>query len=442
MALALCIAGFLACFLLGRRSLSAGLGGVLTMGYFYGILRANYLDSFAHFMFDCAVVGFYLSLLVRKPDRATIARTRDLQRWVVALIGWAVVMFLIPMQHPLIQLVGLRGNGFLVPFLLVGSWLERKDAERIALWLATLNLVAFAFALGEYRLGIRPFFPVNAVTEIIYKSGDLVGWTAHRIPACFANAHSYAGTMVATIPWLLGAWIQAGKRLGRHCLFGSAVAAAVIGTFMSAARVHAVVLFLLIFVFSLSGKLRGGYWLAWLLILGGIGYLVSGEERMQRFLTLGDTESVQGRIQGSLNLTLMDLLFQYPMGNGMGAGGTSIPYFLQSLLTNPIGLESEYSRLLLEQGLPGLLLWVGFIGWLVLKWPAASRDRWLLGRRLMWVAALASFATGLIGTGLLTSIPQSVLLFVGIGFLTTRQREPRRAPAPVEEVECPVPAKV
>jgi hypothetical protein len=58
------LATFTASWWLGQRSLSAGLGRVLTAGYFYGILRANLLDTFAHFIFDSAVVGFELSMLL------------------------------------------------------------------------------------------------------------------------------------------------------------------------------------------------------------------------------------------------------------------------------------------------------------------------------------------------------------------------------------------
>ena len=40
--------------LLTRRRLADGLGWVLACGYFYGILRANFLDGFSHFLFDGA----------------------------------------------------------------------------------------------------------------------------------------------------------------------------------------------------------------------------------------------------------------------------------------------------------------------------------------------------------------------------------------------------
>jgi hypothetical protein len=414
-----CVVAFVAAWLLGRRSLSAGLGGVLTAGYLYGIVRANYLDSFTHFIFDSAVAGFYLAMLMNPPPTARDSRLAPLQGWLKLLLGWSCIMFLLPLQHPLIQLVGLRGNGFLLPFLLIGGWLQREDAVRLALWLAVLNLLALVFAVAQYFVGVEPFFPVNAVTEIIYKSGDVAGFSAYRIPACFANAHSYGGAMVFSLPWLFGAWMQPDAGPRRRGLLLAGMSAAVLGVFLCASRTHVLLLAVLAIAVACSGALRARHVVPLLLALVVIGFVVSGEERLQRFVTLLDSESVVERIEGSVNLSFFELALSYPMGNGMGAGGTSIPFFLIGLLQNPIGLENEYGRLLLELGLPGLFLWLAFILWIARQWPPRTDDSWWLGRRLLWCLSLACFANGLMGIGMMTAIPQSTLLFVGIGFLTT-----------------------
>jgi hypothetical protein len=424
-----CVVAFVAALLLGRRSLSAGLGSVLTAGYLYGILRANYLDSFSHFIFDSAVAGFYLAMLVNPPPTARDSRLAPLQGWLKLLLGWSGIMFLLPLQHPLIQLVGLRGNGFLLPFLLVGGWIQRNEAARLAVWLAVLNLLALAFAVAQFVMGVEPFFPVNAVTEIIYKSGDVAGYSAYRIPACFANAHSYGGAMVFSLAWLFGAWAQPDAGPRRRALLLAGMSAAVLGVFLCAARTHVLLLAVVVLAAAFSGGLRARHVVPLLGVLGAIGFVVSGEERLQRFLTLLDSESFVDRIEGSVNLGFFELALAYPMGNGMGAGGTSIPFFLMDLLHNPIGLENEYGRLLLELGLPGLLLWIAFMWWVVRRWPAQMDDSWLLGRRLLWFLSLASFANGLLGTGLMTAIPQSTLLFLGIGFLTTPAPMGRTVPA-------------
>jgi len=55
--IALCGVAFLLCLYMGRRSLVAGLCALTTVGYAYGILRANLPDGFSHLIFDAATLG-------------------------------------------------------------------------------------------------------------------------------------------------------------------------------------------------------------------------------------------------------------------------------------------------------------------------------------------------------------------------------------------------
>jgi hypothetical protein len=419
MGLVICNLGFVLALLTARRSLTAGLGSVLTVGYLYGILRANFLDTYAPFLFDAPVLGFYLGVLLRPPPASVQARAAALRYWLLVLAGWTAVMFSLPLQHPLIQLVGLRGNAFLLPFLLVGGWLQGADAGRLSVWLAALNVLAVGFAVAEFVVGVPAFYPQNGVTELIYNSNDVAGYTALRIPATFANAHAYAGTMVSSIPWLVGALVQRGRRWWARGLLLVGIAAALLGVFFTATRVGIVLLCVLVLVTTVSGRLRGASWLGWIVMLAGVAYFVSAEERMQRFLTLFNTEEVLERVEGSVNLSFLELLSRYPMGNGLGAGGTSIPFFLQGLITNPVGLENEYSRILLEQGVVGLALWGAFIAWIFTRPTPPRGAPWWLGWRLLWYAAAGNFALAVLGTGLMTAIPMTVLLFLSLGFMAT-----------------------
>jgi hypothetical protein len=423
----LCALAFVAALVCAWRSLVAGLAAVLSAGYLFGIARANTPDTYSHFIFDSAVIGFYVSYFSAGGLKDVLdPNLRGMQRWASLLIGWAIVMALVPVQHLLIQLVGLRGNCFLVPFLLVGSNMDRRATNSLALCLSILNVVAFAFAVAEYVLGVPTFYPENNVTELIYRSRDVAGGTL-RIPATFANAHSYGTMMAITLPWLLGAWGQPGTAKWKSMLLVLGMACAMAGVFLCAARTPVIMLGLLVVMTTFSGKLRGGTWIVWGVLIAGLAYIISGEERMQRFLTMDNTDQVVGRLQVSVNMTFLELMVIYPFGNGMGAGGTSIPYFLQDLVKDPVLMENEYSRILLEQGIVGLVLWLTFVVWFMGQRPVNERDPWLFGKQLLWFFSLASFAMAIIGTGLMTTIPTSMVFFLGIGVAAApfRMQKPR-----------------
>ena len=397
-------------------------------------MRANVPDSFSHFFFDGAVLGLYLAIYTSPSRSYRSPAARPMRKWVLVLIGWAVFMCLLPVQNYLIQLVGLRGNGFYLPFLLVGACLGRKEAGRLAYWLAGLNVLALGFALGEYVLGLPAFFPRNPVTEIMYSSGDVAGGTAFRIPGPFANAHSYGLAMVATIPWLVGSLLQPGTQRWQQGFLFFGLLAAMLGTFLCAARQPVVGLMLLVVLITFSGKIPVILRIGWVAILIVGGLVVSNEERLQRFTTLADTDMVHNRLAGSINVSFLELLTTYPMGNGMGAGGTSIPFFLQGLIRNRVGMENDFSRILLEQGLVGLILWLAFLLWVLLHRPAANRkDPWVLCRRLLWALGLLTFASGVIGIGILVVVPQSILVFLGVGFATTQPLISKKRSGAVKE---------
>jgi hypothetical protein len=213
---------------------------------------------------------------------------------------------------------------------------------------------------------------------------------------------------------------------------------------MAASRTHAVVLFLLIIVGTLSFQMRPSMMGLWLSIILVTGWFVFQDQRLQRFATLKDTDAIAVRIGGSVNANFATAVIDFPMGNGIGAGGTSIPYFLSDRLDNPLWIENEYARIQLELGLPGLAIWLAFIAWLLatgLKRSAGNRS---LGRRLAFAATVAYFFSGMTGTGLVTSIPQSVLILFFLGWIVRYESPPiavplgtadELAPRPLQQVE-------
>src|SRR5688572_28491379 len=205
--------------------------------------------------------------------------------------------------------------------------------------------------------------------------------------------------MVMSIAVIAGAWVQPhyGKWQGR--LMSAALLMAMLGVFMSATRVNALILFVLVITTVFSGRLPGAYRFRYLIVLAAVGYLVAGQERMQRCTTLQDPEFLSERLVGSVNLTFVELARRYPMGNGLGGGRTSVPYFLQNRIRNVVTMENEYARILLELGVPGLLIWAAFLVWVFTRPNVRRTDMFYFGRRLAYVACGCSFAMGLIAVG-------------------------------------------
>jgi hypothetical protein len=437
----LCVAAFVFSYFAGRRSLVAGLVCVIGVGYFYGILRANLPETFSHFIFDAAVVGLYVTQFPRKPARADRARLAPLRLWVGVLMAWPFLLFFVPAQDYAVQAVGLRGNIFLVPFILLGARLKGRDVRQLALAFAVLNLAAFAFAAAEYVLGVPRFYPQNQVTVGIYNSivsedymnplrGDFL-----RIPATFTGAHAYAGAMVLTFVYLFGAWARRGQWIPwQKSLINAAMVASVLGIFMAAVRSPVIILALVLATVFFSGHLKLHTLALFFAMVVGVGWLVSSEERLQRFTSLKNTDFVTERVSWSVNENFFDLVTEYPLGNGLGGGGTSMPYFLQGRVVPPLFyMENEYARIVLEQGVFGLCLWAAFLVWAFARRTGSRDEPWFLGRRMLWVACAAFFATGMIGIGLLTSIPGTPLLLMSLGWIAVRQSGRAAASVPAAD---------
>lgn len=428
LAIALCVLAFIACYLAGRRSLGLGLVMLLTCGYFYGILRANLLTTFSHFIFDAGLLGLYLSPCWRLPDALDKKRSDPVKWWLVILMAWPALIVLLPFQPLLVSLVGLRGNIYFIPLLLLGARLKGKDIVELSAGLAALDLIAVGFAAAEYFLGVERFFPLSPVTFIMYSSNDVTGGFL-RIPATFISAHAFGGTMVATIPFLIGLWTGTQRRLYRVLALIS-VPAALVGVLMSATRLNfifgsAMIAFAL---FRTQMKAKQKFWLVLIIVAVGAAGLTN--VRLQRFKTLDDTDYISDRIAGSVNRGFWEILTEYPMGNGLGGGGTSIPYFLEGQVKNPIGMENEYARILSEQGIIGLLLWLCFLGYFVHRSRNAfGAGPWSMTKRLTWCMAVFGFGTAWIGTGLLTSIPETVVLMMGMGWVLVDPEAAAKSPA-------------
>ncbi|MGH7840214.1 MAG: hypothetical protein ACREQT_01670, partial [Candidatus Binataceae bacterium] len=132
LSVAVCAIALIACFVAMRRAVWAGVVATLGVGYLYGILRANIDSPIAQFVYDAALAGLFTAALTRTLDARQRSRMRRLAPWVICLMGWPTLLLLVPAQHPLIQIVGWRGNALFVPFILIGAMVEDADMRLIA----------------------------------------------------------------------------------------------------------------------------------------------------------------------------------------------------------------------------------------------------------------------------------------------------------------------
>ena len=422
------LAAFVLCLAAANKSLRHGILALMGVGYVYGILRANYPDVGTYLAFDAAVLGLYIGQLWRPMTPPQRRRSHDLRLWLTVLIAWPVLLFIaFPSDSLLVELVGLRANIFLLPLMFLGTRLSEDDMFNLAIGLAALNVAAVLLGVAEFFMGIAKFYPLNEVTEIIYRSKDVMGQTAHRIPASFSSAHAFAGTMVLTLPLLVGAWVQTTRTTkGQRSFIGIAIVASLLGIFMAAARTHMITAALLVVIVTFSGYLRRDQWLRWIAVIGLVGYVVYGQERLQRFTTLQDAGFISERWTGSVNENFFEAVRSYPLGNGLAGGGTSVPYFLRGT-QSPLVMENEYARIALEQGLPGLAIWCTFLLYVFVRWPSRKVDGWGFGRQLGWITCGVFFFSALTGIGLLSSVPQTVLMLLTIGWFVSAPKPVRVA---------------
>jgi hypothetical protein len=244
--------------------------------------------------------------------------------------------------------------------------------------------------------------------------------------------------MVLSLPLLFGFWVRAQASARAKLLALLGMLSAFIGVLLSATRLNFVSGSAVVVAMLLGGAIPFKKKVVMIAALIVVGLLASSNERLGRFKSLGDSQGVTKRIGGSVNRSFWEIIDEYPMGNGLGGGGTSIPAFLMDRVRRCVTMENEYGRIALELGLFGLALWVAFLLWFVVSSAAFVRAPWQAGRRAAWVCCVVYFLIGSIGVGLFTSIPGSMVMFLLIGWVgikpvvevTQQDNEPIRAIAP------------
>jgi hypothetical protein len=429
------IVAFLIAYLLTKRSIGWGLAATIGFGYFNGVIRANFLSVYTTFMFDAAVLGLYAGALVFQSKTVYEGLKTSVGKWLLGMMMWPIVLCCLPVNDYLVQLVALRGSIWFLPIILLASQLTDEDYSCIGIALSLLNLVTLMVSLYLMQNGVEALYPSNAVTEIIYLSRDVGSDNLHRIPSTFLSSHAYGGTMMGSITIICGLILGQRGGITHKILYAVGLIAAVSGVVICASRqpmvVGAVILLSAWFVSGYSKKFS----IVFVTIAALVGFLIASNERFQRVLTLNDSVFLHQRVYSSLNESLWEIFWTYPLGAGLGSSvGTSIPYFLVSRAPQPIGIENELCRIYVDQGIIGLTIWISFIVWLLIRIPRKKSHI----VHMAYAATMAIWATSFIGTGLLSSVPGTAMLMMQMGVVAgarIRRRASGDRSAPVGQSE-------
>jgi hypothetical protein len=425
-------AAFLVTFVLTRRSLGAGVSAAMTAGYFHGIIRANIESPFTAFMFDASLMGLYIATFMRCPALKNRFWQTPLGKWMILLILWPALVALVPVNYPLVQLVAFHSTVWFALMLAIGTQLKWADIRTAGRWIAILNVVALIVGIYIYEFGVPALYPLNAITRYTYLSRDVANgqW---RIPSTFLVAHSYGGAMLMSLPFL--ASIGFDRHAARDKLLAIiGTVCALGGLLLCGAREPIIVGLLGGAIALIVGRANPRLLFTVIATIGVAVFVASQDERFQRVLTLLDPDLVQSRVQFSANFAFLGLLMKYPFGAGMGSGwGTSIPSFLAEYAPQPIGLENEFSKILINMGIIGLVIWIGFLVWYLRQVPSSrGKQRAPLGVLLAYGMTSAVWVTAWIGAGVTSSVPMSAMMFllqgVVIGASRKRVVEPAHEP--------------
>jgi hypothetical protein len=431
MGLILCGLAFASVLSVTRRSLGDGLGLLLVIGSVYGIVKCNVFDGYIHFLFDAAVLGAYIAAAPRLIAPGTLA-VSQLRTWVVGLACLPVLLILLSpfldAQPLVVQFLGLRAAIYFVPICLLGAALDGPGLERLSKWAVVVVVIVSGFALGEFIFGVQPFYPVNEVSELIYRSSDVGEARDLRLPATFISSHAYGGTVVALIPLLI---FLIERHRWKVVAIGSITLCA-LGAFASAARSPVLGLFVLVSSLTIRGFRKPAVRIPLVAAAAVLLLVVPHVERFQRFETLSDVDYTTARVAGSVNVGFLETIAEYPLGRGLASAvGTSIPYFLADEARPQVGMENEYARIAVEQGLLGLCAWVAFTVYVLAQNPLRLTRFGEVAGIAMWMVCAFGWLQAFIGTGLLTSIPGTALLMLYMGMLASHRAQGTAPPLEV-----------
>lgn len=383
-------------------------------------------DMRLYFAKDLLAVILYGAFLA---SRAKGGEPRPRLRFVVPLLAfaaWGLVEVFNPRSpSPVYGLLGLRMYFFYIPLLFVGYALLRGERDLRRFLAFNLGLATLVGGLGIIQaiVGLDFLNPADLPPELhlarLVRQAPLSEALVPRPTSVFVSDGRFAWYMLVSFLVGVGAigyrLTRHGRALGPVAAVGVVAAAIVLsgsrGTFMYALGSTFVLVGL--FLYGAGRRQRGRTLRLAPLASAGIGLaivavLVLYPEAVgarwsfyyETIAPWSPTSELAWRVWGyPVGELVKALSFPgWPLGHGIGTSSLGVQYVtgLLGLPAPGIGVESGYGTLVLELGVPGLLLWLAWTAAFAREaWGAARRLRgtvfFPVGAAIMWFALLLLF---------------------------------------------------
>ncbi len=381
---------------------------------------------------DFLIIGVYGLFISQEPMGQWVSQLRERVgpgAWFTAMsfMGVGLLQVFNPLSPDV--LVGLLGLKILFLYwplaILAYAYVDSLDRARgllkaIVFFSAPINL----FGLYQFWQGpeflISTFGPgFERATVMAHIEGIDLRDSFVRVIGTFPSSGQFSNFLLINNMLCFALMFSTTSKQERWIVSGCAVLS-FLAMIATGSRGGVVILLLESVVFGVLCKsARGALVIGLLLGLSlDYGFGLMGEKVVARFESLRDMEMVRHRTVNTTSAMFADTVEKYPLGRGLGTASMASRHLLGEDSSGWAMVENYPSKLQMETGIPGLLLFYLFLVVLSVRW----RRQWLKpleGPIFNLASALTAYClTQFITSGLFGSLdtpPQSVFLWALIG---------------------------
>lgn len=417
---------------------------MLYIGLADGYIKLSTDSSQATLVRDMLLYAIVAGALIRMAIRHERLKLPPLAGWVIAWALVVIVQVANPSNGSLTHsIAAIRPHAEWIPLFFLGYIVMRSE-KRVRNFLLLLLFVAAANGVvGLIQSDMTPeelaaWGPgyekaINGEGSVSARTFTDAEGTERTRPFALGGDFGFGGAIgVLAIPAAL-ALLTLARRRGFQVLAAVLGTGAVVGIVTSQARTSVMAAFIAVLAFAaLTVTSRAGLrTVIAIAVAAVVGYatvsvLSSGAEkgsfdRYESISSPGEAVSTAYDYRRNTLSKIPEYIADYPLGAGIGSSGPGASYPGGGENVKTLDGESEFTYLLIETGLPGLLVMLSFF--VTLLWVSITRIRKIASRetRVLLTAVAAPlfsiFVTWIVGVSTATT-PGSPYMWLAAGILS------------------------